>query len=81
MADEVSKLTKDFNKVWSNCLEIIRDNVDEQNFTTWFVPIIPVGIEKTTLILQLPSHMFYEWLEEHYINLLKKVIKKELGTL
>jgi chromosomal replication initiator protein len=24
--------------------------------------------------------MFYEWLEEHYINLLKKVIKKELGA-
>jgi len=80
MAEEVSKLTKDFQKVWANCLEIIHDNVDEQNFQTWFVPIIPIGIEKTTLILQLPSHMFYEWLEEHYINLLKKVIKKELGS-
>jgi len=81
MAAEVSKLTKDFKQVWANCLEIIRDNVDEQNYQTWFVPIIPVGIEKTTLILQLPSHLFYEWLEEHYINLLKKVIKKELGAM
>ena len=80
MAVEVSKLTKDFQKVWSNCLEIIRDNVDERNYQTWFVPIIPIGIDKATLILQLPSHMFYEWLEEHYINLLKKVIKKELGN-
>jgi len=80
MADEATKLTKDFQKVWANCLAIIHDNVDEQNFKTWFVPIIPIGIEKTTLILQLPSHMFYEWLEEHYINLLKKVIKKELGS-
>jgi chromosomal replication initiator protein len=81
MAIEVSKITKDFQKVWSNCLEIIRDNIDEKNFQTWFLPIQPVGIDKTTLILQLPSHMFYEWLEEHYINLLKKVIKKELGVL
>jgi chromosomal replication initiator protein len=80
MTKEVSKLTKDFQKVWSNCLEIIQDNVDERNYQTWFVPIVPVGIDKTTLILQLPSHMFYEWLEEHYINLLKKVIKKELGA-
>ena len=80
MAIEVSKLTKDFQKVWANCLEIIRDNVDGKNYQTWFLPIIPVGIDKTTLILQLPSHMFYEWLEEHYINLLKKVIKKELGA-
>jgi len=80
MTADVSKITKDYKKVWANCLEIIHDNVDENNFQTWFVPIIPVGIEKTTLILQLPSHMFYEWLEEHYVNLLKTVIKKELGT-
>ncbi|MCL2434636.1 MAG: chromosomal replication initiator protein DnaA [Lentimicrobiaceae bacterium] len=81
MVGEVSKITKDFKTVWSNCLEIISDNVDEKNFQTWFVPIVPIGIEKTTLILQLPSHMFYEWLEEHYINLLKKVVKKELGNM
>ncbi|MDR0206197.1 MAG: chromosomal replication initiator protein DnaA [Bacteroidales bacterium] len=80
MGSEVAKITKDFKKVWENCLTIIRDNVDGQNFQTWFLPIVPVGIEKTTLILQLPSHMFYEWLEEHYINLLKTVIKKELGS-
>ena len=80
MVGEVSKITKDFKTVWTNCLEIIRDNVDEQNFQTWFVPIVPIGIDKTTLVLQLPSHMFYEWLEEHYINLLKKVVKKELGN-
>jgi len=80
MVAEVTKITKDYQQVWTNCLNIIRDNVDEQNFQTWFLPIIPVGIDKTTLVLQLPSHMFYEWLEEHYINLLKTVIKKELGV-
>ena len=80
MATEVSKITKDFQQVWSNCLNIIRDNIDEKKFQTWFAPIIPVGIDKTTLILQLPSHMFYEWIEEHYLNLLKTVIKKELGS-
>ena len=80
MAAEVSKLTKDFHKVWANCLEFIRDNVDEQNYQTWFVPIVPIRVEKTTLIIQLPSHMFYEWLEEHYIKLLKTVIKRELGA-
>jgi len=80
MAAEVSKITKDFQQVWANCLNIIRDNIDEKKFQTWFLPIIPVGIDKTTLILQLPSHMFYEWIEEHYLNLLKTVIKKELGS-
>ncbi|MGB1318473.1 MAG: chromosomal replication initiator protein DnaA, partial [Flavobacteriales bacterium] len=29
---------------------------------------------------QVPSQFFYEWLEEHYISLLKKTVKKEIGA-
>lgn len=75
----MSTITKDYKTVWNNCLEIIKDNVDEPNFRTWFVPIVPVSLEGSTLYLQLPSHLFYEWLEDNYVNLLKKVIKNELG--
>ena len=76
----MNTVTKDFKAVWENCLAIIKDNVYETAFKTWFVPIVPVALENSTLVIQLPSHLFYEWLEEHYVNLLKKVIKRELGV-
>lgn len=76
----MNTITKDYNAVWKNCLEIIKDNIEADAYNTWFVPIVPVAIENSTLIIQLPSHLFYEWLEEHYVNLLKKVIKRELGV-
>ena len=66
-------------EVWDNCLKIIRDNVNLQSFKTWFAPISAVSLEGKTLTIQVPSLFFYEWLEEHYVTLLKKVIKKELG--
>ncbi|MFN5182510.1 MAG: chromosomal replication initiator protein DnaA [Bacteroidota bacterium] len=66
--------------VWKNCLEVIKDNVNTQNFKTWFEPIKPVKLSSNTLTIQVPSQFFYEWLEEHYITLLKKTIRKELGT-
>jgi chromosomal replication initiator protein len=31
------------------------------------------------LTIQVPSQFFYEWIEENYIHLLRKTIKKELG--
>lgn len=68
------------NEIWDNCLKIIKDNIPLQAFKTWFDPIIPVKLENNILTIQVPSHFFYEWLEEHYITLLKKVIKKELGV-
>ena len=77
----MNKITKDFTQVWNNCLSMIQDIVEEDAFETWFAPIVPVSLEDDTLVLQLPSHLFYEFLEEHYVNVLKSVIKKEIGPM
>jgi len=65
--------------VWNNCLKVIRDNLTYQSFKTWFAPIKPIRLENNVLTIQVPSQFFYEWLEEHYITLLKKTIRNELG--
>ena len=65
--------------VWESCLKIIKDNINLQSFKTWFEPIKPVKVENNILTIQVPSQFFYEWLEEHYVTLLRKTIKRELG--
>ena len=74
-------MKKDFKQVWENCLNIIKDNINHQNFKTWFEPITPIKLEDNVLTIQVPSQFFYEWLEENYISLLKKTLKKELGPV
>lgn len=66
--------------IWNNCLKIIKDNINGQSFKTWFEPIKPVKLNNDVLTIQVPSQFFYEWLEEHYISLLRRTIKKELGN-
>ena len=66
--------------VWSSVLNIIRDNISEQSFKTWFEPILPVELQKNVLTIQVPSQFFYEWLEEHYVALLRKTLQRELGA-
>ncbi|MCK5856768.1 MAG: chromosomal replication initiator protein DnaA [Bacteroidales bacterium] len=72
-------MDKNFNTVWQNCLQVIRDNITFQAYKTWFGPIKPVKLENNVLTIQVPSQFFYEWIEENYIHLLRKTIKKELG--
>jgi chromosomal replication initiator protein len=69
----------DSGTVWSDCLEIIKQNVDEQNYNTWFRPIVPLKNDADVLTIQVPSQFFYEWLEEHYVPVLKKAINSILG--
>lgn len=66
-------------RVWNNCLNVIKDNVPSISFRTWFEPIVPLKLDHDILTIQVPSPFFYEYLEEQYIDILRKVIKKELG--
>ncbi len=65
--------------VWYNCLQIIKDNIPTTSFETWFQRIVPLRLEQNVLTIQVPTAFYYEYLEEHYIDLLKSVLRKELG--
>ncbi len=65
--------------VWNNCLDFIKDNIQPQAYKTWFEPIIAVKLTDNALGVQVPSKFFYEWLEEHYVKILKVALNKELG--
>ena len=65
--------------VWENCLSFIQDNIQPQAYKTWFEPIKSVKLSENSLSIQVPSKFFYEWLEEHYVKLLKVALTKELG--
>ena len=67
------------SSVWNNCLLFIEDNIQPQAYNTWFKPIIPIKVTDKVLSIQVPSKFFYEWLEEHYIKILKLALTKELG--
>ena len=69
----------DCETVWNDCLRVIKENVAEQSFNTWFQPIVPLKCDDEVLTIQVPSQFFYEWLEEHYVHILKKAISSVLG--
>ncbi|TKG94366.1 chromosomal replication initiator protein DnaA [Puteibacter caeruleilacunae] len=72
-------MLKDHTIVWHNCLSVIKDNVPPVSFKTWFEPIVPVKIDENILTIQVPSPFFYEYLEEQYIDILRKTLRKEIG--
>jgi len=72
-------MSKTAQSVWTNCLSFIEDNISPQAFKTWFEPIQAVKLTENALSIQVPSKFFYEWLEEHYVKLLKVALIKELG--
>jgi chromosomal replication initiator protein len=65
---------------WKNCLIKIKENVSLMTYNTWFLPIKPVDLEDSTLRVQIPSQFFWEWIEEHFNNLITRTIKEVIGN-
>lgn len=66
--------------VWANCLKVIRQHTSDQSFKTWFEPVMPYKLDGKKLIIQVPSQFFYEWLEDNYVELLRKALDYSIGT-
>ena len=68
--------------LWAECLQIIKANVTEQQFKTWFAPIVFESYSEAehTLLVQVPSPYVYEYLEQYYVGLLSKVLARVFGT-
>lgn len=58
---------------------IIKEDISEHNFNTWFIPIVPLKFSNNTLTLEVPSQFFYEWLEENYVSIFRKAIDLVIG--
>ena len=68
--------------LWDECLRLIKANVSEQQFKTWFAPIVFESYSETEqkLLVQVPSPYVYEYLEQYYVGLLSKVLARVFGT-
>ncbi|MBC7388259.1 MAG: chromosomal replication initiator protein DnaA [Opitutaceae bacterium] len=72
-------MSKGGKDTWDKCLQLIRSQVEDQSFKTWFEPIVPHLLSGATLIVQVPSIYFYEYLEEKYVGILRNAIVAILG--
>lgn len=69
----------DIEKLWANCLSVIKDNIPEAAFQTWFLPIVPLSYQDKVFTIQVPSQFFYEYLEEKFVDLLRVTLHREIG--
>ena len=67
-------------QVWNNCLQMIQGVLNPNQYDTWFAKIKPVSLVGSTFTIEVPSEFFREYLETHYIDLLGRALRKEIGN-
>ena len=62
------------SQIWPQCLEFISQRVTERSFQTWFKPTQCLSFGTEGITIEVPSHFFSEWLEQHYLPLIEESI-------
>lgn len=75
-------MQKSHKMLWENCLHLIRQNVTEQIFKTWFEPIVFESYDErlSTVLVQVPSPYIYEYLEQYYVRLIAWALNNSFGA-
>ncbi len=66
-------------RMWAACLGMLSEHINSQTFKTWIEPLTPLGLEASVLTLRVPSQFFYDWIAEHYEELITSVASHVLG--
>ena len=66
--------------VWNNCLRIIEQIIEPKKFDVWFKPLKPVDLQGSTLTIEVPTDFFREYLEDLYLDVLKKTLRRVIGA-
>jgi len=67
------------NRIWLECLQDLKSKVSLNAYNRWFKPIKPIKLIESELVIQVPNPFFYEYLEEHYVDILRSAISSVLG--
>ena len=65
--------------MWAQCQQILRDNLSQSAYQTWFAPVVALQCENDVLVLQVKSQFIVEYIEDNYLDLLSRVLRKVFG--
>ena len=69
--------TQDPHELWAQCLLNIERQVRPQSFSNWFRPTVVNRFDEDQLVIQVPSLFFADWVENHYLEMIRSAVKEE----
>ena len=66
--------------LWAECQEILRDNLSQSAYQTWFASIEPIQWENNMLVLQVRSQVIVDYIEDNYLDILSRVLRRVFGA-
>jgi chromosomal replication initiator protein len=65
--------------VWQGALDKIQSHISSQTFETWFRSLGPLEFNGSSMVLEVPSQFYVDWLDHHYRGLIQSSLESAAG--
>ena len=76
----MDNITLNHENIWKEVKNDLLQVLPAHAYSTWFEPILPIAINNTELVLEVPNQFFFEWIESHYRGIIESAVKERLQT-
>ena len=66
-------------ELWDKILEIIKHKLSPQSYNSWFSQTKIISFKDNELTISAPSDFCKDWLEKHYVEFIKNILKSSFG--
>ncbi len=70
---------QDKQNPWLQIQGILKEQIDNNSFETWFEPTVYIGQEDIDLYIKVPNSYFKDWLSFHYTGLIQRCSQTLFG--
>ena len=64
---------------WETILDSVRQNISQQTFETWFMPLRPLRWRGDSVDILCPDRFFMDWFSEHHTHNLEQALSGHFG--
>lgn len=73
-------IDEQYAAIWQHCLGLIKRQTSDEEFVKWFKPIVPLSFDGENLRIRVPDKHHVQYIEQHYISMLRPIIREEFGV-
>lgn len=73
------KVEFDFEEIWQETLEIVKERIDEANYRYWLDLTTPIQFNDDLITVEVINEFFLEWLEIRYEELINSTLSNLCG--
>jgi chromosomal replication initiator protein len=67
------------NIIWDKALQYLKDLLNEETFSKWITPVIPISFEKDVVVLGVSDAFFISWLQDNFGVMISKALSSSTG--